>query len=134
MPQATKVPCKHRGYPRCNALIPPGTRYCERHRRQYEREKHAKRNYDRYYESPEWRKLSRAYKREYSTCEATINGEVCGRAGFTCDHIKPRKLGGADHFDNLQTLCRRCDARKRAAEGQAADKARGTTASNRFKR
>lgn len=31
---------------------------------------------------------------------------------LTCDHIIPESKGGATTFDNLQTLCRRCNSSK----------------------
>jgi len=40
----------------------------------------------------------------------------CGRDGsyrdFEVDHITPWSWDGEDHFDNLQTLCVRCNRRK----------------------
>lgn len=38
----------------------------------------------------------------------------CGsRVDLAVDHIQPRRWGGTDDLDNLQTLCRRCNVSKR---------------------
>ncbi len=46
------------------------------------------------------------------------DGNRCGRCGaiddLTLDHIRPWSLGGPDTFENLQTLCRRCNSSKGA--------------------
>lgn len=36
----------------------------------------------------------------------------CGATATEADHMWPRKHGGTDEFDNLQALCRRCNASK----------------------
>ncbi len=54
-----------------------------------------------------WRKIrERILKRDDHTCQ------YCGQYGDTVDHIVPRSLGGDDHFENLQTLCRTCNYSK----------------------
>jgi 5-methylcytosine-specific restriction endonuclease McrA len=44
------------------------------------------------------------------------DGARCRRCGSTLvlevDHIEPLRSGGDDDFNNLQTLCRRCNRRK----------------------
>jgi HNH endonuclease len=44
------------------------------------------------------------------------DGARCRRCGSTLvleiDHIEPVRAGGDDDFNNLQTLCRRCNRRK----------------------
>ena len=40
------------------------------------------------------------------------------KEGKHCDHIKPRKLGGTDTLDNLQTQCDYHHASKSANEGK----------------
>lgn len=42
----------------------------------------------------------------------------CGQDGNQVDHIIPRKRGGDDDLDNLQTLCVECHKRKSSAEAQ----------------
>lgn len=54
-----------------------------------------------------WRKIrERILRRDDYTCN------LCGQYGDTVDHIIPRRLGGDDHSENLQTLCRRCNYSK----------------------
>jgi 5-methylcytosine-specific restriction protein A len=38
-------------------------------------------------------------------------------AASEVDHIKPKRNGGRDDWDNLQTLCQVCHSKKTAAEG-----------------
>ena len=48
------------------------------------------------------------WERDNFTCQR------CGsRRMLSIDHIVPRSKGGADHVDNYQTLCRRCNSGKR---------------------
>lgn len=46
------------------------------------------------------------------------DGHQCLRCGateeLTLDHIYPYSMGGADTFENFQTLCRPCNSRKGA--------------------
>lgn len=44
-------------------------------------------------------------------CEAILE-----RSGYHIDHIKPLKLGGANHLWNLQLLCPGCNLRKSATD------------------
>lgn len=55
-----------------------------------------------------WRVIrQRILIRDGYTCQ------LCGAEGAdSVDHIVPRRLGGTDHDDNLQTLCRRCNSSK----------------------
>jgi len=46
------------------------------------------------------------FKRAQGQCE------ICGSMiDLEIDHIKPKAMGGADTFDNLRLLCRRCNVR-----------------------
>ncbi|MFG0329237.1 MAG: HNH endonuclease [Phycisphaerales bacterium] len=60
-----------------------------------------------------WRKVrARIIRRDGGRCRQ------CGsaRPPLTVDHRRPRWAGGGEDDDNLVTLCRRCHARKTAAE------------------
>lgn len=37
---------------------------------------------------------------------------VCGAPATDVDHIVPKRRGGSDHEDNLQSLCSTCHNRK----------------------
>lgn len=40
----------------------------------------------------------------------------CGREGNEVDHIRPKRAGGQDAMDNLQTLCKPCHSAKTQLE------------------
>lgn len=44
---------------------------------------------------------------------------VCGAPATDVDHILPKRLGGTDTRDNLQSLCHACHTRKTMRERQA---------------
>lgn len=55
----------------------------------------------------QWRKIrARVLKRDGHLCQ------MCGAVATHCDHIIPRRLGGSDSMDNLQSLCKRCNLAK----------------------
>lgn len=50
------------------------------------------------------------FKRDGYACVA------CGAdSDLTIDHIHPQSKGGGNQFDNLQTLCRKCNTKKGAS-------------------
>ena len=72
---------------------------------------------------PEW--LLPPTKRHRLKIPAAVRRAVYERNGWAClhcgsgddltiDHIVPWSVGGSDEMDNLQTLCRPCNARKGA--------------------
>lgn len=70
----------------------------------------------RFYNSTEWRNLSKAFKRENPVC---VNFEICGGAADYTDHIKPISQGGAKlDWANLQSLCTSCNASKTSKQGK----------------
>jgi len=54
--------------------------------------------------------MDKIYARDHYGCR------ICGRSGnqdfLEIDHIKPISKGGKSTYDNLQTLCRRCNKEK----------------------
>lgn len=68
-------------------------------------------NYDKsFYHSKEWRKVASIHKKMFPLCK-------CGKPTHTTDHIVPIREGGAKlDMDNLQSLCKSCNARKTAKQ------------------
>lgn len=63
-----------------------------------------------FYNSTAWRTLAKAHKAANPLC---VNHARCKGVAHTTDHIKPINEGG-DPFawDNLQSLCDKCNPRK----------------------
>ena len=82
----------------------------------------------KFYQSTRWRKLRKMFVAENPVCVH------CEAKGFTTpvaevDHIIPLRLGGHPYdFNNLQSLCKSCHAKKSAKEGHQTKK--GQTSSN----
>lgn len=71
----------------------------------------------KFYNSKRWRRLSTAFRMENPLC-AECERKGIMRQGQHVDHIIPINQGGpAWDWDNLQTLCLSCHARKTAREG-----------------
>jgi hypothetical protein len=58
--------------------------------------------------------LERSKSQESERCHFNLYGmnENGEEVLFTKDHILPKSKGGADHIDNLQTMCYRCNEAK----------------------
>lgn len=69
-----------------------------------------------FYNSQKWRKMRKMYVAENPVCV------ICEERGFVSaveevDHIIPIRQGGAEYdWNNLQSLCKSCHARKSAKE------------------
>lgn len=50
---------------------------------------------------------------------------VCGAPATDVDHVLPKRLGGRDAVDNLQSLCHACHTRKTMKERAEAARADG---------
>lgn len=61
-----------------------------------------------------WDSLSWEAKRGAVLAEADFICEKCHESAGEVDHIWPRAEGGGDDRENLQALCRGCNARKGA--------------------
>lgn len=59
-----------------------------------------------------WRKLRLIKLRMDPMCQA----EGCGQVATDVDHIMPKRVGGSDDMDNLQSLCHACHSRKTVSE------------------
>lgn len=70
-----------------------------------------------FYNSPAWRRLSRAYRQEHPLCELCSKRGVIRTADMV-DHIVPIRLGGESmDWNNCQSLCHKCHNRKSGREG-----------------
>lgn len=103
---------------------PPGTPTKQQVRKEYDRRRGN--SHRAIYTTAWWRETRvRVANRDGWQC-VECNVDV-GKAkrDFECDHKEPRPVGapidmdGCDRDENLQTLCVRCHARKRAKEGAA---------------
>lgn len=74
---------------------------------------------DPYYKTKAWQLLRKAaLRRDLYTC--VVLG--CGQPAYAVDHIKARRAGGADHLDNLRSLCKAHDhAVKETKTGERAN-------------
>ena len=111
MPNRPNTPCRHPG---CAALVPYGTKYCERHRSLHPEE--ARPAADRGYDSA-WRKARKRYLEAHPLCVQCMKEGRYTKA-TDVDHIAPHR-GDRDLFwdvSNWQALCHSCHSKKTAAE------------------
>ena len=110
MPKAPRKPCSYSG---CPELTFSPTGYCEQHRKKRHKE-YTKYNRDpdesKYYKSKAWKQLRAAQLFTAPNCK------ICGQSATVADHIRPRKSGGTDALDNLQSLCNSCASIKTAKQ------------------
>lgn len=84
-------------------------------------------NPDPYYQSQSWKNNRKAFRAGYTDIDGfKLPNILCidcykesGKLtpGSNTDHIVPRKEGGSDNHDNLQTQCDSHHAKKSAKEG-----------------
>ena len=107
MPKKPKVPCKHPG---CAALVPPGQKYCERHKALHPEEVRsaASRGY-----GAAWRKARKQYLEEHPLCVECMKEGRYVKATVV-DHVVPHRGDKVLFWDrsNWQALCKRCHDRK----------------------
>ena len=111
MPNRPNTPCCHPG---CGALVPYGTKYCEKHRPLHPEE--ARPAADRGYDSA-WRKARKRYLEAHPLCVQCMKEGRYTKA-TDVDHIVPHR-GDRDLFwdvSNWQALCHSCHSKKTAAE------------------
>mgnify|MGYP003779313017 CR=1 FL=1 len=117
-PQMAPHPCSQQG---CPNLVAPGEgRYCPEHARvhqqQYDAQRgtSAKRGY-----GARWRKIRARKLARDPLCEDPYGVHGTGGAvveATEVDHIVPKRDGGSDRMENLQSLCKSCHSRKTALE------------------
>ncbi|MGI0118874.1 HNH endonuclease [Zooshikella sp. RANM57] len=59
------------------------------------------------------------FRRDYFMC--MYCGKQFGYSDLSRDHVKPRCLGGKDHWTNVVTACKRCNMRKGNKTPEEAD-------------
>ena len=116
-------------YPGCQAPVPYGQRYCDRHaeqgkRKDAEARQERRRYFDRQRESAskrgytsKWRQVSKRFLSRHPFCVMCYS-EGKMTPATEVDHIKPHR---GDHElmwseSNWQPLCHRCHSRKTASE------------------
>ena len=110
MPRKSNKICSYVG---CNIIISGTQRRCAEHQ---EASWNIQRDYNPFYSSKEWKRLSKAFRAANPLC---IKCKKKGRDTLTAhaDHIKPITEGGDPlSWDNLQPLCKRCHSSKTAKE------------------
>ena len=70
-----------------------------------------------FYNSYRWRKISKAYRRNYPICEVCYEGKEEIVESEVTDHIVPISAGGAEwDANNYMPMCHQCHNRKRGLE------------------
>lgn len=114
-------PCKHRG---CNALVPGGKTYCERHKSEevkWQPDSVRGNRHERGYGTAWTKRRARVLLRDCGLCQ------VCRRLGRVTvatevDHRIPKSQGGDDRDDNLQAICSACHKSKTGSESRLVNK------------
>ena len=82
----------------------------------------SKSNYP-FYNSKAWRVCAKMHKSAHPLC---INVDECSGAAHTTDHIIPINEGGSLYdWDNLQSLCKSCNASKTGKQAHKSDTSKG---------
>jgi len=75
---------------------------------------------DKFYNSPAWRKVSKALRAAWIISHGGICPICLHNLVQMVDHVISRSIGGADFdHDNLLPMCDKCHNRKRGFEGHA---------------
>ena len=69
----------------------------------------------KFYSSRAWRTIRAKFKQANPLCAHCLNNNII-KAMYVVDHIKPRQDGGTEDESNLQSLCKRCHAKKTGQE------------------
>jgi 5-methylcytosine-specific restriction endonuclease McrA len=76
--------------------------------------------HDSFYDSIQWRLISRTFKRNNPFCYyCSVKENPIITIGFICDHLLPRRFFPELEFteSNFRNSCRSCDQKKRQIEG-----------------
>lgn len=111
--------CDHAG---CHVEVPFDVKYCDKHtkqngkliyRQRMERSKNAEHDYNRFYKTTAWKKLSRRTLQEKPICAECYRHGIVKMAKLV-DHIVPIREDWSKRLDpdNLQSLCYECHVKK----------------------
>ncbi len=113
MPFKPKVPCKHPG---CSALVPSGTKYCDRHKAQHPEavRSAASRGYGN-----AWQRVSKQFLQAHPLCEECMKHDKYTKATVV-DHVVPHRGDERLFWDqsNWRALCKHCHDQKTRREDQ----------------
>lgn len=103
MPRKPKAPCKHHGCPELTE-----DRFCDKHKKLYERKSASKRGYD-----SRWRKARSRFLKANPLCVQCLKDERLTEATVV-DHIIPHREDKKLFWDesNWQALCKSCHDKK----------------------
>ena len=111
MPTKPNTPCRHPG---CPALVPAGTKYCEKHRTQHPEDirSASSRGYNH-----AWRKASKQFLQTHPLCEECKKHGRYTKATVV-DHVIPHRGDQKLFWDrsNWRALCKHCHDRKTGRE------------------
>ena len=112
MPSRPNTPCR---YPGCAALVPYGTKYCDKHRALHPEETRSagRRGY-----GAAWNRARKRYLATHPLCVECMKKGRYIRA-TDVDHIKPHRGDSILFWDqnNWQSLCHSCHSKKTRNEG-----------------
>lgn len=115
MPYRPMVPCQHPG---CSALVPPGQKYCDKHKAlhpEYTRSAH-RRGY-----GSRWERESKKFLEAHPLCVRCMQKDPPRYVKATVvDHIIPHRGDPKLFWDrsNWQPLCKRCHDQKTRNEDE----------------
>lgn len=112
MPYRPNTPCRHPG---CGALVPYGTKYCEKHRPLHTGEEKSKPSAGSY--GSRWQKARKRFLEAHPLCVECVKAGMYVKA-TDVDHITPHRGDQRLFWDesNWQALCHSCHSRKTSRE------------------
>ena len=104
--------CEHAG---CRVMVDYNVTFCPKHTKQRNKETYEKRKgkYFDFYQTKQWRNLSKSYRVSHPYCEQCYQRGII-RPAEICDHIIEVRKDWDKRldWDNLQSLCQQCHEMK----------------------